>query len=88
LTGDAIDRCSYAVEDDDRALCVLQNRLIVPVQLFAGFEVEIFARPAAPSDLALAIVIGLYLPFQLAAERFRVLHRFAGLAAAMSVRVV
>jgi hypothetical protein len=31
LTGDAIDRYSYAVEDDDRTLSVLQDRPILPV---------------------------------------------------------
>jgi hypothetical protein len=39
-----------------------------------GFKVEIFARLAAPIDLALAVGIGLY--------------RIVGSAAAMSVRVV
>jgi hypothetical protein len=42
-TGNAIDRRSYTVENDDRALCVPQNRLVVFVQLLAGFKVEIFA---------------------------------------------
>jgi hypothetical protein len=43
LTGHAVDRRSYAVENDDRALCVLQDRLIFLVELFAGVKVEIFA---------------------------------------------
>jgi hypothetical protein len=60
LTGHAIDRRSDTVTDDDRALCVLQDRLICLVEQFAGVKVEIFARRR---QLALAVVIGLYLPF-------------------------
>jgi hypothetical protein len=37
LTGYTVDGCSYAVENDDRTLCVLQDRLV--------FLVELFARP-------------------------------------------
>jgi hypothetical protein len=40
LTGDAIDRRSYPVGNDNRAFCVLQNRLIFFVQLLAGLKVE------------------------------------------------
>jgi len=75
LTGHAVDGCSYAVKDDDRALCVLQDRLIFLVELFAGVKVEIFARLAAPIDLALAVIIGLNEPFQLGKERVSVLLR-------------
>jgi hypothetical protein len=57
LTGYAIDRRSYAVKDDDRTLCVLQDRPIFLIELFAGFKVEIFAGLAAPIDLALTVVI-------------------------------
>ena len=88
LTGDAVDRCSYAVENDNRALCVLQNRLVVFVQLLAGFKVEIFASFSAPVGLAFAVIVGLYVALQPAKQPFRVLYRPAGLAAAMSVRVV
>lgn len=58
VTGYAIDRRSYAVENDDRALCVLQDRLIFFVELVADLKVEIFARLSAPFDLALAVVVG------------------------------
>src|SRR5215218_7746739 len=47
-------------ENDDRALCVLQNRLVFFIQLFAGLKVEIFAGFPAPVGLALAGEIGLY----------------------------
>jgi hypothetical protein len=77
LTSHAVDRRSDAVENDDRTLCVHQNRLIVLVELFAGLEVEILAGLAAPVDLALAVVIGFDVPLQLAKERFRIFHRLA-----------
>ena len=35
------------------------------IELFVSLKVEIFARLAAPTDLALAVVIGLDEPFQL-----------------------
>ena len=60
-------------------LCVLQNGLVVLVELFAGFEIKILARLFAPGDLALAVIVGLDVPFQLGKERIRVLD----LAAAM-----
>jgi len=63
-TGDAIDRCSYAVKNDDRALCFLQNRLVFLVELFAGLKFEVLARLAPPLDLTLAIVTGLDVRFQ------------------------
>ena len=93
LTGYAIDRRFDAVKDDDRALCVLQDRLIFLVELFVGFKVEIFARLFAPIDLAFAVVVRFDEPFQLAKERFRVLYGFARLsagsaAALIAVRVV
>jgi len=53
----------------NRALCILQNRLFLIVKLIAGFKVEIFPGFAAPVDLAVAVVIGLYLPFELGKER-------------------
>jgi hypothetical protein len=52
----------------DRALCVLQNRLVILVELFAGVKVEIFAPVFAPVDLALAVV-GLDVPLELGKER-------------------
>ena len=85
LTGYAVDRRSYAVENDDRALCILQNRLVIVAQLLAGLKVEIFPRLAAPVDLALAVVIGLYLLFQPGKERVRVGELFARSAPEMNI---
>lgn len=52
-------------------------------------KVEVFAGLAASIDLAFAVVIGLYLRFELDKERFRVRDLFAGVAAALiKVRVV
>ena len=58
-----------ACKDDDRALCVLQDRLIILVELFAGLKVKILARLRAPVDLAFAVVVGFDLAFQLRKER-------------------
>ena len=71
LTGDAIDRRSYAVENDDRALCILQNRLVILIRLFAGLKFEVFARFTSPIDLALTVVIGLNVAFEPPKERPR-----------------
>jgi hypothetical protein len=54
LTGYAVDRRSHAVENDDRAPCVLQNRLVFIVELLAGLKVEIFPRLASPWTRAFA----------------------------------
>jgi hypothetical protein len=88
LTGNAIDRRSSGVENDDRALCILQNRLVLVVQLFAGVKVEILARLFAPVDLAFAVVIGLYVPFQLGKERVRVLDLAARLAVDLATALI
>ncbi len=42
------------------------------IELFVSLKVEIFARLAAPLDLALAVVVALDPPFQLGKEGFRV----------------
>jgi hypothetical protein len=76
----------------DQTLCILQDRLIFLVELFADLKVEIFSRLAAPIDLAFAVLVALDPPFQLGKERFRVAYGFArlvaGIAAAVSARVV
>ena len=71
LTRNAIDRRSYAVENDDRALCILQNRLVILIRLFAGLKFEVFARFTSPIDLALTVVIGLNVAFEPPKERPR-----------------
>jgi hypothetical protein len=43
LPGDAIDRDPDPVENDDRAICLLEDRLIFLVQLLADLEIEILA---------------------------------------------
>ena len=92
LPGHGVDRRSDAVKDDDRTLCVHQARLIFLVELFAGFKVEIFARLAAPIDLAFAVEVGLYPLLEFVKERVHVLYRSvrfsAGIGAALSIRVV
>jgi hypothetical protein len=90
LAGYAVNGRSDAVENDDRALGVRQDRLIFLVELFAGLKVEIFAGLAAPVDLPLAVAIGLYLPLELGKDRIRIFNRFvrAVTGCAMSVRVV
>ena len=55
---DRLRRRFDAIKDDDRTLCVLQDSLVFLVELFASLKVEIFARLAAPIDLALAAVVG------------------------------
>ncbi|MBR1205871.1 MULTISPECIES: hypothetical protein [unclassified Bradyrhizobium] len=57
LASDAIDDGPDAVENDDRALCVRENVLVILGELFAGLKIEVLAGITPPFRLALAVEV-------------------------------